>query len=73
MGKDRSRSGEELGLNDVQRQQAEEQLLKAAEDGRVQCASALAIARALKVPSKDIGRLADTLNLRICNCQLNCF
>jgi len=73
MSKDTSRSGEELELSDAQRQQAEEQLLKAAEDGRVQCASALAIARILKVPSRDIGRLADRLNLRICKCQLNCF
>jgi hypothetical protein len=73
MGKGKSRSGAELGLNDEQRQQAEAQLLQAAEDGRVQCASALAIARSLKVPSREIGRLADILDLRICQCQLNCF
>nr|MBF0221472.1 hypothetical protein [Desulfobulbaceae bacterium] len=60
-------------LTDEQRGQAEEQLVKAAEDGRVQCASALAIARSLKLPSREVGQLADALDLRICKCQLSCF
>ena len=60
-------------LSAEQRQAAEEKLQKAAEDGRVPCANALAIARELKVPSREVGRLADHLGLRICQCQLNCF
>lgn len=60
-------------LTDEQKKEAEERLLKAADDGRVQCASAMAIARSLKVPSREIGKLADQLNLHVCKCQLNCF
>lgn len=66
-------SATDISLTDEQKGQAEELLLKAAEDGRIQCASALAIARSLKLPSRDVGKLADTLDLRICKCQLNCF
>ena len=73
MGRDTNLQPDQITLTDDQKKQAGEQLAKAAEDGRVQCASALAIARSLNVPSREIGKLADMLGLRVCKCQLNCF
>ena len=71
MGK--SRSFDELSLTDEQKQLAEKKILKAADDGRIQCARALAIAKEMKVSTRDIGRLADMMDLRISKCSLNCF
>jgi len=73
MSRDKIHLDDKLTLTDEQKQQAEEKLLQAAENGRIQCASALAIARSLNVSSRDVGKLADMLDLRVCKCQLNCF
>lgn len=51
----------------------ETEVLKAAKDGKINCVQALAIARLLKVPPKDVGKAIDGLGIRICNCQLGCF
>ncbi len=59
-----------LGEKDVL---IKEHLLRAAKDGRVSCAGALAIARELAVPAHDVGRVADAINIRIAKCQLGCF
>ena len=63
----------EILLNKEQKQQVEEKLQKAAEDGRIQCAAALGIAKTLGVPSIEVRKMADLLNIRVCKCQLNCF
>ena len=73
MSRDTSHSNDELALTGEQRQHLEEQLRSVAKDGRIPCASALAIAKSLKAPSRDVGKVADMLDLRICKCQLNCF
>jgi len=64
---------EEINLTDEQRQLVEEKMQKASDDGRIQCSAALGIAKTLGVPSKEVGKMADHLKLRICKCQLNCF
>jgi len=41
--------------------------------GRIDCATALALAEERRVPSESIGRLMNLLGIRIRNCQLGCF
>ena len=55
------------------RQLIEKQLKRAAQDGRVQCSGALAIARSLGVKGSDVGDVADELRIKISRCQLGCF
>ena len=50
-----------------------EDLQKASEDGHVQCSVALGIAKKLGVPPREVGEVADHLNIKICKCQLGCF
>lgn len=64
---------EEITLTAKQQEQVKEKLHKAAEDGRLPCAAALNVAKTLGVSAKEVGKMADHLNLRICRCQLNCF
>ena len=63
----------DISLSDEQRLALEERLVKAAVDNRINCAGALAIAKALGIPSQEVGRAADRLDIRIANCQLGCF
>ncbi|MBU4032906.1 MAG: hypothetical protein KKH41_00245 [Candidatus Thermoplasmatota archaeon] len=51
----------------------ETEILKVARNGKIDCARALAIAKELKVPPRDVGKAIDGLGIRICNCQLGCF
>ena len=51
----------------------EAEIVRAAKDGNINCAQALAIASKLKVPPKDVGKAIDGLGFRIRNCQLGCF
>lgn len=63
----------DFSLSDEQRQAVEDRLAAAAVDDRINCAGALAIAKALGVPAREVGRVADRLHIRIANCQLGCF
>ena len=51
----------------------EKRLTSAAKDGRIQCASAQAIAKSLKLSYDVVGNTADKLKLKISKCQLGCF
>lgn len=42
-------------------------------DGELPCAVAFKIARELKVSPWEVGKTADKLSIKICNCQLGCF
>ncbi len=42
-------------------------------DGKLPCAVALKIARELKVSPLEVGKTANKLSIKICNCQLGCF
>ena len=56
-----------------QNELVKEQLEKASEDGHIQCAVALGIAKKMGVSSREVGDVANHLNLKICKCQLSCF
>lgn len=51
----------------------QEEILKASQDGRINCARALGIARKLKIPPGEVGAMIDELGMRVSNCQLGCF
>ncbi len=42
-------------------------------DGKLPCAIALKIARESKVSPLKVGKTANKLSIKICNCQLGCF
>ena len=46
---------------------------KAAPEGRLSCAEAHSLAKALEVDFIIIGQAADELKIKIKNCQLGCF
>lgn len=50
-----------------------EEIQKRIQDNRLPCAVARAIAKDLSVPIKEVGRIADELNIKITNCELGCF
>ena len=56
-----------------QNELVKEQLEKASEDGHIQCAVALEIARKLGISSREVVEVANHLNVKICKCQLSCF
>jgi len=53
----------------------EKRLRSAAKSGRVKCADALSIAKSLgpEVSSREVGKVADEIGIRITACQLGCF
>ena len=60
-------------ITDEQYSMLTERLVAAAPENRITCSGAIAIAKAVGVPSREIGRIADKLNIRISKCQLGCF
>ena len=48
-------------------------LRAAAVDGRISCPLARKIARELAVPFREVGEAADTLKIKITDCELGCF
>ncbi len=61
------------GLTSEQQEELEASLHKASQEGRVPCASALAIAKSQGIPAADIGKTVDKLNIRIKKYLLGCF
>jgi len=51
----------------------ETEILKHAKDGKINCHTALGIAKKLSIHPKEVGAKIDELGIRICNCQLGCF
>lgn len=64
---------EEASLTSKQQEELEIRMHKASSEGRIHCASALAIAKSLGVPASEVGKTANKLNIRISKCQLGCF
>jgi len=60
-------------ISDEQYSLIKERILAAAHDNRITCSGAFAIAKALKAPTSEVGRMADKLNIKISKCQLGCF
>lgn len=51
----------------------EEKVRSSLMDGKLPCAVALKIAKELKVSPREVGKTANKLSIKICNCQLGCF
>ena len=60
-------------LTDEQQKEIEKLVRSAAKDNRILCSGALAIAKSLGIPSREVGRIANELNIKISKCQLGCF
>ncbi len=71
-----SRAAGMLG-GDIVSADVEERVLEAvrekAEEGRIPCAVALKLAEELGVPPIEVGKAANTLNIKIVKCSLGCF
>ena len=50
-----------------------DEVLKVAENKRLPCVKALALAKRLKVKPIEIGKVANKLGIKIIDCQLGCF
>jgi len=51
----------------------EEKVKASLMDGKLPCAVAFKIAKESKVSPREVGKTANKLSIRICNCQLGCF
>jgi LAO/AO transport system kinase len=60
-------------LTDEQYSLLSERLLAAAPANKITCSGAMAIAKAIGVPIREVGRLSDKLDIKISKCQLGCF
>jgi hypothetical protein len=49
------------------------EILKRAKEGKIDCHTALGIAKKCGVHPKEVGKKLDDMGIRICNCQLGCF
>jgi len=61
------------GPDAEQQKRLEDQLLKTARSNRINCSSALAIAKSLGVSPVKVGETANKLKIKISKCQLGCF
>jgi hypothetical protein len=48
-------------------------LTEESRDGRIACADALRLAEELGISPRDLGSIADRLEIKIQSCQLGCF
>ena len=60
-------------LTDEQQKEIEKLVRSAAKNNRILCSGALAIAKSLGISSREVGRIANELNIKISKCQLGCF
>jgi hypothetical protein len=60
-------------LNEGLRNLIKKRIIEAAQNGRLQCSGALSIASSLGVPAKNVGDVADELQIKISKCQMGCF
>ena len=63
----------QTNLTPEQQEELKDRLHEASNENRIPCASALAIAKSLKIPAAEVGKTANKLNIRIKKCQLDCF
>jgi LAO/AO transport system kinase len=57
----------------MDKKQIEHEVQKAAEDGRISCHEARALAEKLEVPYSDVGKVCDALKIKLHSCELGCF
>ena len=63
----------ETPLTAEQQSEIEKMVHNAAKEKRILCSGAQAIAKSLGIPSQEVGRIANELNIKINKCQLGCF
>jgi LAO/AO transport system kinase len=63
----------ETPLTAEQQNEIEKLVYNAARENRILCSGAQAIAQSLDIPSQEVGRIANELNIKISKCQLGCF
>jgi hypothetical protein len=61
------------GLTSAQQEELETRQYKTSQEGRVPCASCIAIEKSLGIPTAEVGKTANKLNIIISKCQLSCF
>jgi len=64
---------EQGSLSPEQQEELEKRLHGLVKDNRINCASAFAIAKSLKIPPGEVGQAANKLKIKISKCQLGCF
>jgi len=57
----------------ISKEQLNEAVRKAAQEGRLTCEKAHDLGRKLGVPLEDIGKVCNELQIKIQACQLGCF
>lgn len=60
-------------MNHEQEEKVKERIQNEARDMRLSCATALALAKELKLPPRVIGDLANQMAIKLTKCQLGCF
>lgn len=64
---------EKTFLTPEQLDKLEQRLHEMSKENRIHCSTALAIAKSFQIPSKEVGKAANRLKIKISKCQLGCF
>ena len=60
-------------MNEVDRKNLKETILKKAKDGKLPCAMCFKIAEDFKISKREMGKILNEIKVRISQCQLGCF
>ena len=63
----------ERALSPELRSKIKKYILAVAQNNRIQCSGAIAIAKSLGANPADVGMVADEMRIKISKCQLGCF
>jgi len=55
------------------RQEIRESITQASKDGKVACKTLLDLAERTGTAPREVGRVCNEMDIRICGCQLGCF
>ncbi len=60
-------------MDQAKKKELKEKILASAQDGRLACPEAFAIASQLNCPRAEVGKMCNELEVKIAECQLGCF
>ncbi len=60
-------------MEQAKNEELKEKILAAAQNGRLACSEAFAIAAQLNCPRAEVGKMCNELEIKIAECQLGCF
>ena len=60
-------------MNEVDRKNLKETILKKAKGGKLPCAMCFKIAEDFKISKREMGKILNEMKVRISQCQLGCF